>query len=123
MLMYRILESLDVESANNLANHYRDSLIGARSDLTFNNIDRLSPVSVGRKKSIQFIKISNHVIIDNISGVPTLKITDKAMLIDEFLESKLSDEIRILSDQLFVGEDTSSNNGLKLFITEEPVIH
>jgi hypothetical protein len=123
MLMYRILESPDVDTANNLANHYRDSLIGARSDLTFNNVDRLSPVSVGRKKSIQFIKISNHVIIDNISGVPTLKIIDQAMLIDEFLDSKLSNEIRILSESLFVGEDTSSNNGLKLINTEEPVTH
>jgi len=101
-IVWGILGCNEIGEAFRKLYHFREKLEEARSQLTFQNINRLTPIGIENSKMRQFIKLSNIITVDDCNGLKIARIIDKSFIIDDECESALLTKVRDIVSKLFV---------------------
>jgi len=122
MLIFQIMNSENVAEAFKLLDLYKSKLIGARADLTYSSKSGIFPAQIAKVKSIEFVNISNHVVVDTAGSIPVVRILDDMIYIDEYCTSEISRELSLLGAELFLGKkDRNGAKGIPLTTSQQTV--
>lgn len=101
-IVWGILGCHEIGEAFKQLFYFREKLEEARSQLTFQNINRLTPIGVENSKMRQFVALSKIITVDDHNGLKIARIIDKCFIIDDECQSTLLTKVRDIVSKLFV---------------------